>query len=80
MPVWRLLLQGTKLRSCFRRSVSQCELSEFSQEAVDEANKIIRDPNYKPEKEITLSSTMVTPDNAKELYEKLTVATDETSK
>ena len=49
-------------------------------EAVEVAQKIIRDPNYKPEKEITLSSTMVTPDNAKELYEKLTVSTDQTAK
>ena len=48
-------------------------------EAVDVAQKIIRDPSYKPEKEITLSSTMVTPDNAKELYDKLTVATDQDS-
>jgi len=46
-------------------------------EAVDVAERIMREPNYRPEKEITLSSTMVTPDNAKDLYEKLTVATDQ---
>ncbi len=45
-------------------------------EAVDVAQKIMKDPNYKPEKEITLSSTMVTPENAADLYQKLTVATD----
>ena len=45
-------------------------------EAVEVAQKIIKDPNYKPEKEITLSSTMVTPENAADLYKKLTVATD----
>jgi ribose transport system substrate-binding protein len=42
-------------------------------EAVDVAQKIIRDPNYHPPKEITLDSTMVTPANAAELYKKLTV-------
>jgi hypothetical protein len=46
-------------------------------EAVDVAERIMREPSYRPEKEITLSSTMVTPDNAKDLYEKLTVATDQ---
>jgi ribose transport system substrate-binding protein len=45
-------------------------------EAVDVAQKIIKDPSYKPEKEITLNSTMVTPENAADLYKKLTVATD----
>lgn len=45
-------------------------------EAVDVAQKIIRDPAFKPEKEITLNSTMVTPENAADLYQKLTVATD----
>ena len=45
-------------------------------EAVEVAQKIIKDPGYKPDKEITLSSTMVTPDNAADLYKKLTVATD----
>jgi len=45
-------------------------------EAVDVAQKIIKDPAFKPEKEITLNSTMVTPENAADLYQKLTVATD----
>ena len=45
-------------------------------EAVEVAQKIIKDPSYKPEKEITLNSTMVTPQNAGDLYKKLTVATD----
>lgn len=45
-------------------------------EAVDVAQRIIKDPSYRPEKEITLSSTMVTPENAAQLYQKLTVATD----
>jgi ribose transport system substrate-binding protein len=45
-------------------------------EAVEVSQKILKDPSYRPEKEITLSSTMVTPENAAELYKKLTVATD----
>jgi len=45
-------------------------------EAVDVAQKIIKDPAFKPEKEITLNSIMVTPENAADLYQKLTVATD----
>jgi ribose transport system substrate-binding protein len=45
-------------------------------EAVDVAQKIMKDPAFKPEKEITLNSTMVTPENAADLYQKLTVATD----
>ncbi|MEP6830687.1 MAG: substrate-binding domain-containing protein [Rhizomicrobium sp.] len=45
-------------------------------EAVDIAQKIVKDPAFKPEKEITLNSTMVTPENATDLYQKLTVATD----
>jgi ribose transport system substrate-binding protein len=45
-------------------------------EAVEIAQKIIKDPNYRPEKEITLNSTMVTPENAADLYQKLTVAAD----
>lgn len=45
-------------------------------EAVEVAQKIIKDPSYKPDKEITLNSTMVTPENAADLYKKLTVATD----
>lgn len=43
-------------------------------EAVDVSQKILRDPNYKPPKEITMDSTMVTPANAAELYQELTVA------
>jgi ribose transport system substrate-binding protein len=43
-------------------------------EAVDVSQKILRDPNYKPPKQITLDSTMVTPGNAADLYNKLTVA------
>ena len=42
-------------------------------EAVAEAKKILRDPAYRPEKEITLGSTMVTSANAGQLYQKLTV-------
>jgi len=42
-------------------------------EAVDVAQKIMRDPAYEPPKQITLDSTMVTPANAAELYRQLTV-------
>ena len=42
-------------------------------EAVLEARKILRDPRYRPEKEITLGSTMVTSANAEQLYRQLTV-------
>ena len=42
-------------------------------EAVDITRKILRDPGYRPEKEITLGSTMVTPENAARLYRQLTV-------
>ncbi len=45
-------------------------------EAVDVAQRILKDPSYRPDKEITLNSTMVTPENAAQLYQKLTVATD----
>jgi ribose transport system substrate-binding protein len=45
-------------------------------EAVDIAQKIVKDPAFKPEKEITLNSTMVTAENAAELYQKLTVSTE----
>ena len=45
-------------------------------EAVDVAQRILKDPSYRPDKEITLNSTMVTPRNAAQLYQKLTVATD----
>ena len=43
-------------------------------EAVDVGQKILRDPSYKAPKEVTMDSTMVTPANAAELYQKLTVA------
>ena len=43
-------------------------------EAVEVGQKILRDPSYKPPKVITLDSVMVTPDNAADLYKKLTVA------
>jgi ribose transport system substrate-binding protein len=42
-------------------------------EAVLEARKILRDPKYRPEKAITLGSTMVTSANAEQLYRQLTV-------
>src|SRR5579863_3331899 len=42
-------------------------------EAVDIANKILHDPGYHPVKEITLSSVMVTRENAGQLYRELTV-------
>jgi hypothetical protein len=34
----------------------------------------MRDSSYKPPKVVTLDSIMVTPDNAADLYKKLTVA------
>ena len=43
-------------------------------EAVEVGQKMLRDPSYKPPKVITLDSVMVTPDNAADLYKKLTVA------
>ncbi len=43
-------------------------------EAVEVGQKILRDPGYRPPKVITLDSVMVTPDNAADLYKKLTVA------
>jgi ribose transport system substrate-binding protein len=42
-------------------------------EAVLEAGKILRDPTYRPAKEITLGSTMVTSANAEQIYQQLTV-------
>jgi ribose transport system substrate-binding protein len=42
-------------------------------EAVDVTRRILRDPAYRPAKEITLPSLMVTPENAARLYEQLTV-------
>jgi ribose transport system substrate-binding protein len=42
-------------------------------EAVAVAKDIIHNPQYRPEKEITLGSTMVTSANAQQLYQELTV-------
>jgi ribose transport system substrate-binding protein len=42
-------------------------------EAVAEAKKMLLDPAYRPEKEITLGSTMVTAANAEQLYQQFTV-------
>ena len=42
------------------------------QEAVDVAQKIMRDPAHQPPKEITLDSIMVTPENARQLDMQLT--------
>jgi ribose transport system substrate-binding protein len=46
-------------------------------EAVDVTQKILRDPAYRPRKEIILESTMVTPENAAQLYQQLTVDGEE---
>jgi ribose transport system substrate-binding protein len=43
-------------------------------EAVEVAQKILRDPAYRPPKEITLPAGLVTPQSAAELYRQLTVA------
>jgi ribose transport system substrate-binding protein len=43
-------------------------------EAVEVAQKILRDPAYRPPKEITLPSNLVTPQSAAQLYRQLTVA------
>jgi len=43
-------------------------------EAVDVTQRILADPAYRPAKEITLPSVMVTPENAAQLYEQLTVS------
>lgn len=40
---------------------------------VEIALKMIRDPSFKPEKDIQIPSVMVTPENAPDLYKKLTV-------
>ena len=42
-------------------------------EAVDVSRRILADPQFKPPKEITLRSTMVTPANAAQLYEAATI-------
>jgi ribose transport system substrate-binding protein len=45
-------------------------------EAVNVAQKILQDAAYRPEKQIDLASIMVTPANAAQLYQQLTVAAD----
>jgi ribose transport system substrate-binding protein len=42
-------------------------------EAVDVAQRILRDPAFRAQKEITLKSTLVTPANAAQLYQSLTI-------
>jgi ribose transport system substrate-binding protein len=42
-------------------------------EAVDQARRIIADPNYQPPKTVELKSTMVTPANAAQIYEASTI-------
>src|SRR3984957_11235065 len=42
-------------------------------EAVAVARNILHDASYRPEREITLGSTMVTSANARQLYQALTV-------
>jgi ribose transport system substrate-binding protein len=41
--------------------------------AIEIATQIIRNPAYRPQKEYTLPSTMVTPDNAAEMYSRYTI-------
>ena len=41
--------------------------------AVEVGLKILHDPSFKPEKDYSLPSTMVTPENAAEMYKKFTV-------
>jgi ribose transport system substrate-binding protein len=45
-------------------------------EAVEVTQRILRDPAYRPIEEITLGTTMVTAENAAELYGKFTVEAD----
>jgi ribose transport system substrate-binding protein len=40
--------------------------------AAEITNKILRDPAFKPQKEYMMESFMITPENAKEMYEKYT--------
>ena len=40
--------------------------------AAEIANKILRDPTFKPKKEYMMESFTITPDNAKDMYEKYT--------
>jgi ribose transport system substrate-binding protein len=46
-------------------------------EAVDVSQRILRDPTYRPEKVITLNSSMVTPENAAQMYHDFTIAGEE---
>ncbi|MDQ2898335.1 MAG: substrate-binding domain-containing protein [Acidobacteriota bacterium] len=41
--------------------------------AVEIGNKMLKDPAFKPEKDYTIESTMVTPANAAEMYQRFTV-------
>ena len=41
--------------------------------SVEIALKMLRDPSFHPQKDYSLSSTMVTPENAADLYPRLTV-------
>jgi len=41
--------------------------------AVEIALKMLREPQFQPEKEYSLPSTMVTPENAAEMYQRFTV-------
>jgi len=41
--------------------------------AVEIGLKMLRDPSFKPDKEYTLPSTMVTPENAAQMYQQVTV-------
>jgi ribose transport system substrate-binding protein len=42
--------------------------------AVEIGNRILHEPGFKPDKEYTIDSIMVTPENAAQMYEKFTVA------
>jgi len=48
-------------------------------EATEIASQILSNPAYRPPKEITLETTMVTSDNAAQRYEQLTVPSNETN-
>jgi ribose transport system substrate-binding protein len=40
--------------------------------AVEIGNRILREPGYRPDKEYTIDSVMVTPSNAASLYQQFT--------
>ncbi len=42
--------------------------------AVEIGNRILHEPGFRPEKEYTLESVMVTPENARQMYDKLTLS------